>query len=129
MPGNEVRAFALFLSLGAPMFKFFSLGGAILHLTNASSGVGKSTIQMVANSVWGHPTQAMLVKDDTMLSRYHRMGVVQNMILCIDELTNLPSEDTALCPIFGAGALGIAPIDGVAVLPTDPPLEPLPPGT
>jgi hypothetical protein len=93
LPGNEVRAFALFLSLGAPMFKFFSLGGAILHLTNASSGVGKSTIQMVANSVWGHPTQAMLVKDDTMMSRYHRMGVVQNMILCIDELTNLPSED------------------------------------
>lgn len=93
LPGNEVRAFALFLSLGAPMFKFFSLGGAILHLTNASSGVGKSTIQMVANSVWGHPTQAMLVKDDTMQSRYHRMGVVQNMILCIDELTNLPSED------------------------------------
>lgn len=93
LPGSEVRAFALFLSLGAPMFKFFSLGGAILHLTNASSGVGKSTIQMVANSVWGHPTQAMLVKDDTMLSRYHRMGVVQNMILCIDELTNLPSED------------------------------------
>jgi hypothetical protein len=92
-PGNEVRAFALFLSLGSPMFKFFALGGAILHLTNASSGVGKSTIQMVANSVWGHPTQAMLVRDDTMLSKYHRMGVVQNMILCIDELTNLPPED------------------------------------
>jgi hypothetical protein len=92
-PGNEVRAFSLFLSLGAPMFKFFSLGGAILHLTNASSGVGKSTIQMVANSVWGHPIQSMLVKDDTTLSKYHRMGVVQNMIMCIDELTNLPSEE------------------------------------
>ena len=92
-PGNEVRAFSLFLSLGAPMFKFFSLGGAILHLTNTSSGVGKSTIQMVANSVWGHPIQSMLVKDDTTLSKYHRMGVVQNMIICIDELTNLPSEE------------------------------------
>lgn len=93
LPGNEVRAFALFLSLGAPMFKMFSLGGAILHLTNASSGVGKSTIQMVANSVWGHPTQAMLTKDDTAMAKYHRMGVVQNMILCIDELTNLPPDE------------------------------------
>ena len=93
LPGNEIRAFSLFLSLGAPMFKMFALGGAILHLTNASSGVGKSTIQMVANSVWGHPSQTMLTRDDTMMSKYHRMGVVQNMILCMDELTNLPPED------------------------------------
>lgn len=93
VPGNEGRAFALFLSLGAPMFKVFSLGGAILHLTNASSGVGKSTVQAVANSVWGHPIQSMLTRDDTTLAKYHRMGVVQNMILCIDELTNLPPEE------------------------------------
>ena len=95
LPGNEVRAFALFLSLGAPMFKLFSLGGAIVHLTNASSGVGKSTIQKVANSVWGHPDEAMLMRDDKVLSKYHRMGVVQNMILCIDELTNLPPKEVS----------------------------------
>jgi Domain of unknown function (DUF927) len=87
-PGNEVRAFALFLSLGAPMFKSTALGGAILHLTNASSGVGKSTVQMVANSVWGHPVKTMLTKDDTTLSKFHRMGVVQSMVVCIDEITN-----------------------------------------
>ena len=92
LPGNEVRAFGLFLSLGAPMFKFFALGGAILHLTNASSGVGKSTIQKVANSVWGHPDKTMLVKDDTMLSKYQRMGVVNNLILCMDEVTNMKPE-------------------------------------
>ena len=91
--GNEVRAFALFLSLGAPMFKIFALGGAILHLTNASSGVGKSTIQYVANSVWGHPTKTMLINDDKILAKYQRMGIIQNLILCIDELTNLPAED------------------------------------
>jgi hypothetical protein len=93
LPGNEVRAFALFLSLGAPMFKVFSLGGAMLHLTNASSGVGKSTIQYVANSVWGHPTKTMLVNDDKILAKYQRMGIIQNLILCIDELTNLPADD------------------------------------
>jgi hypothetical protein len=91
--GNEVRAFALFLSLGAPMFKMFSLGGAILHLTNASSGVGKTTIQHVANSVWGHPKATMLVNDDKILAKYQRMGIIQNLILCIDELTNLPAEE------------------------------------
>lgn len=93
LPGNEVRAFALFLSLGAPMFKVFSLGGAMLHLTNASSGVGKSTIQYVANSVWGHPTKTMLVNDDKILAKYQRMGIIQNLILCIDELTNLPADE------------------------------------
>ena len=95
LPGNEVRAFALFLSLGAPMFKLFALGGAIVHLTNASSGVGKSTIQKLANSVWGHPDEAMLTRDDKLLSKYHRMGVVQNMILCIDELTNLDPKEVS----------------------------------
>lgn len=89
LKGNEVRAFGLFLSLGAPMFKFFSLGGAIVHLTNASSGVGKSTIQKVANSVWGNPDLTMLVRDDTTLAKYQRMGVVKNMILCLDEVTNM----------------------------------------
>jgi hypothetical protein len=93
LPGNEVRAFALFLSLGAPMFRTFSLGGAMLHLTNASSGVGKSTIQYVANSVWGHPTKTMLVNDDKILAKYQRMGIIQNLILCIDELTNLPADE------------------------------------
>lgn len=95
LEGNEIRAFALFLSLGAPMFKMFALGGAILHLTNASSGVGKSTIQKVANSVWGHPIDTMLIRDDTVQSKYHRMGVVQNMIVCMDELTNLSSEEVS----------------------------------
>lgn len=95
LPGNEVRAFALFLSLGAPMFKFFALGGAIVHLTNASSGVGKSTIQKVANSVWGNPDLSMLMRDDTAQSKYHRMGVVQNMILCMDELTNMPAAEVS----------------------------------
>lgn len=95
LEGNEIRAFSLFLSLGAPMFKMFALGGAILHLTNASSGVGKSTIQKVANSVWGHPIDAMLIRDDTVQSKYHRMGVVQNMIICMDELTNLNPEEVS----------------------------------
>lgn len=92
LAGNEVRAFGLFLSLGAPMFKFFALGGAIVHLTNASSGVGKSTIQKVANSVWGNPDTTMMVKDDTAASKYQRMGTVNNLILCMDEVTNMRPE-------------------------------------
>jgi hypothetical protein len=101
LEGNEIRAFSLFLSLGAPMFKVYALGGALVHLTNASSGQGKSTIQKVANSVWGNPVTSMLIKDDTVQSKYHRMGVVKNMIICMDELTNLhPDEVSNLA--FGA---------------------------
>lgn len=92
-PGNEARAFALGVSLGAPFVKYSGIRGFILHLTNDRSGVGKSTVQHVANSVWGHPVNTMLTFDDKPLARQHRFGVLNNIVCCIDEITDLSAEE------------------------------------
>lgn len=92
-PGNEARAFALFVSLGSPLYKFFNVNSMIVHLTNAASGVGKSTALMVANSVWGHPVLTMLNENDTPLSRQQRAGVLNNIVTTVDEITNLSGEE------------------------------------
>ena len=91
-PGNEPRALALFMSFGSPLYKFTGLGSMFGHLTNTASGVGKTTCQMGANSVWGHPQEALLNENDTALSREHRLGVLNNIIMTTDEVTNIEGE-------------------------------------
>jgi len=91
--GNEARAFALFASFGAPLYKFFGLGSPIIHLTNSASGVGKSTAQMVGNSVWGHPVDTLLNENDTNAAKQHRAGVLNNILFTVDELTNIAPEE------------------------------------
>lgn len=92
-PGNEARAFALGVGLGSPFVKFSGIRGFIVHLTNEKSGVGKSTIQYMANSIWGHPVNTMLTFDDKPLARQHRFGVLNNMVACVDEITDLSAEE------------------------------------
>lgn len=93
LPGNEARAFAVFASMGAPLYKGFNVNSMILHLTNAASGVGKSTALKAANSVWGHPIDTMLTQNDTALARQQRTGVLCNLPVTIDEITNLTGEE------------------------------------
>ena len=94
-PNNEVRAFTLFLGLGSPVFKFFNYGGAILHLTNIETGVGKSSAQSLACSVWGHPIKGMVLPGDTQANRMHRLGIMNNVIFCVDEITNMNEEEVS----------------------------------
>lgn len=91
-PGNEARAFALACSFGAPLYKFVGEGSMITHLTNVSSGVGKSTAQRTAISVWGDPSRGLLTDNDTANAKLNRAGVLQNIIVCIDEITNMLPE-------------------------------------
>ena len=90
--GNEVRAFVVFLSFGAPLYKFTGQGSCMIHLTNKDSGVGKSTNQRVAASVWGNPKELMLLKTDTDNARYHMFGVFRHLPIFIDEITNMLPE-------------------------------------
>lgn len=91
--GNEARAFAFGMGFGAPLVKFSGIKGFILHLTNEKSGVGKSTIQFMINSIWGHPEAGMMSFDDKFLARQHMMGVLKNLPMCIDEITDLTPEE------------------------------------
>jgi len=88
-PGLEPFAFAIFLSFGAPLMHLTQHRGGIYNLMSNKSGIGKSTALMVANSIWGHPIDLLLQKDDTYNARIHRMGVLQHLPITIDEITNL----------------------------------------
>lgn len=93
--GNEPRAFALFAGFGSAIYKFLNLPSPIIHLTNAASGVGKSTAQMAANSIWGHPQQALLNENDTHNARLNRTGILNNIVVTFDEITNITAEEAS----------------------------------
>lgn len=93
--GNEVRAFTLFAGFGSALFKFTKLNGAIIHLTNNGSGVGKTTIQLMVNSIWGRPMEPLMNQEDKYLSRMHRIAVLGNLPPTIDELTNMGDEEVS----------------------------------
>ena len=92
-PSMEARAFNLFAGFGTPLLQFTNLKGVQIHLTDDGSGTGKTTIEMMINSIFGHPTETMLLEQDTFKSKMHRMGSVQNMPICIDEITNTSPEE------------------------------------
>ena len=91
-PGFEPHAFGFFTAFGAPLHKHLNLKGAIINLINNTSGTGKSTILKMCNSVWGHPEELMLQWKDTMNSMIHRLGVMNNLPVTIDEITKLSGD-------------------------------------
>ena len=92
-PNMEARAFNLFAGFGTPLLKFTNLKGVQIHLTDDGSGTGKTSIEMAINSIFGHPEKTMLYEQDKFLAKMHRMGTVQNMPVCIDEITNTSPEE------------------------------------
>jgi len=91
-PGFEPHAFGFFTAFGAPLLKHLNFKGGIINLINNTSGTGKSTILKMCNSVWGHPEELMLQWKDTMNSIIHRMGVMNNLPVTIDEVTKLSGD-------------------------------------
>jgi hypothetical protein len=93
MPGFEPHAFAVFTAFGAPLIKFMGIKGGIINLINNRSGTGKSTILQVMNSVWGHPDELMIQWRDTLNVKLHRMAVMCNLPLGVDEITKMSGDD------------------------------------
>jgi hypothetical protein len=93
--GNEDRAFILFAGFGSALFKFTNLSGGIIHLTNNGSGVGKTTVQHMVNSIWGRPIETLMNQEDKYLARMHRVSILGNLPATIDELTNMADEEVS----------------------------------
>lgn len=87
------QAFALMTTFGAPLMKYTGSNGAMISLVSNGSGTGKTTILQLINSVWGHPRDCLLQKDDTFMSKMHRLGVLNNLPVTIDEITNMDLAD------------------------------------
>lgn len=61
----------------------------IVNFWSRASGTGKTTLQHVINSVWGHPEKQLLNIQSTMNSRFNIMGLRHNLPVCLNEITNL----------------------------------------
>lgn len=93
MPGFEAHAFCALVGFGAPLMALTNQDGVVINAYSKESGSGKSTTLLAACSVWGDPEGLWISEDDTAQSRYHRMGVYQNLPICVDEVTNMKEED------------------------------------
>ena len=94
-PGLEPHAFALFMGFGSPLLKLVggnAVKGAWVHLKSNGSGSGKSTAQMVANSIFGQPDDLLMKKEDTYNSKMHMLGMVNSLLYTVDEITNETPE-------------------------------------
>jgi hypothetical protein len=94
-PGLEPHALTLFLGFGSPLLKLIGgnhVKGAQVHLKHNGSGSGKSTAQMVVNSIFGSPDELLMKKDDTYASKMHMLGMMNSMAFTVDEITNEKAE-------------------------------------
>jgi hypothetical protein len=90
-PGLEPHALALFFGFGSPLLKLIggnSVKGAQVHLKHNGSGSGKSTAQMVVNSIFGSPDELLMKKEDTYASKMHMLGMMNSLAFTVDEITN-----------------------------------------
>lgn len=94
-PGLELHAFAFLVGAGSPLLKLLNsaqVRGAVLNLVSNGSGTGKSTVQKMVNSIFGHPTDLLMESRDTAASRFHRLGTLNNICMTVDEMTNADAD-------------------------------------
>lgn len=91
-PGQELPLFALLAGFASPLMPFTGTQGGIISLYSNRGGTGKTTTLWMINSIFGHPREAMLIQDDTLLSRFSRMGVMNHIAPTTDEITNETPE-------------------------------------
>lgn len=85
--------FALLSAFGSPVLKFTGTAGALISLQNVTSGTGKTSLLRLVCSVWGQPNKLLLLAQDTTMAKMQRMGVMNCLPNCFDEMTNTKPED------------------------------------
>lgn len=95
-PDMYPHQLTVLFGFAGPLFKLFDsvdMRGVLINLMSNGSGTGKTTAQMVVNSIFGHPNELLLKKDDTLASRIHWMGMLNSITVTMDEITNISDED------------------------------------
>jgi len=90
--GFEVHQFVFFMALSSPLMKAIKQPGMLTTLISDESGVGKTTLGMLCNSVWGNPREMLSMPHDTLNATVNRMGVFNSVSLILDEFTNKSPE-------------------------------------
>lgn len=91
-PGFEPHQFIILAMMSSPLVRFSSNFGMLISMNSDESGLGKTALQRVCNSIWGHPADLMTMPKDTEKTIAHRMGVYRSMGICVDEFTAKTSK-------------------------------------
>jgi len=73
-------------AFAAPLVRFTGEQGALVGLYSTESGVGKSSMMKIAQSVWGSPIHGINSVNDTRNSVTRKMGFINNLPAYWDEL-------------------------------------------
>lgn len=95
-PGMEAHALAVFFGFGAPLLRLMGsldVRGAAINLMSNKSGTGKTTAQMIVNSIFGHPSELLMKKSDTGMSKMQWLGTLNSIAGTMDEVTNYADDE------------------------------------
>ena len=92
-PEYDLHAFGLLTGFGSPLVALSPENGGVLNYYSKASGTGKTTILRMINSIFGDPKGLMKDAQDTHMTKVHRMGLMNGMPVCLDEMTNTKPEE------------------------------------
>lgn len=95
-PGMEAHALAVFFGFGAPLLRLMGsldVRGAAINLMSNKSGTGKTTAQMIVNSIFGHPSDLLMKKSDTGMAKLQWLGTLNSIAGTMDEVTNYADDE------------------------------------
>ncbi len=88
-PDMDLHAAGVLAGFGSVLMHLSPENGGVLNYYSKKSGTGKTTILRVANSIFGDPVNMMKDAQDTKLTKIHRMGMMNGIVVAIDEMTNV----------------------------------------
>lgn len=102
--GLEAFQFGIGVAWASPLFQFTNFNGMIVSMVG-EKGCGKSSVMHLVNSVWGHKSHSWVdLQYDTIRAFYNKLGVLKNLPVCYDEVTNLPEDELSdLCYAISKG--------------------------
>ena len=89
----DMHAVGVLAGFGSALMHISPENGGVINYYSKASGTGKTTILKLANSIYGNPMAMMKDARDTKMSKIHRMGMLNGIVACIDEMTNLAPEE------------------------------------
>lgn len=87
--------FGICLAFGSVLMRLApgAAKNGIVNFWSRESGTGKTTLQQVINSVWGHPTTQLQNVQSTDNARFKITGWRHSLPTCINETTNLNERE------------------------------------
>ena len=87
-PDMDLHAAGVLAGFGSVLMNLSPENGGVLNYYSKKSGTGKTTILRIASSIFGDPLNLMKDAQDTKLTKVHRMGLMNGIVVTIDEMTN-----------------------------------------